>query len=372
MPTSNGGPMAADWRDGLEVGERSIIASDNQRELVVTRTCSDKFASQLAAIRFGTSGIRYFRRDVPKQLAGLSEPLFVELYLHGELSGTYVLSSQALVAAGREWPGIYRSGLSIRDGARGDGNGRWLVERTLDWLHAALARRGEYALAWGCIEARNERSRELLMSLGAVHSGRLTSRLVYRQWPRLKVAVVSPAGEAASGIEQAILADPGAAVRPRPLVDEHYRALCSGGRWVAGARVQTGSIRFDRMGFPWDGLQAGLLRFSGAARKRFDPEDFRYLRLTDLHVDADHLACWPDFLTTLLHEFDRHMAMLILDPLDPVAERLAEAGLFGPFSRATSAKVDVLAQVLGADGGAPELRAALSGAGPTSLVPLEA
>ena len=241
------------------------------------------------------------------------------------------------------------------------------MELTLGWLAAGAAASGAPSLSWGCIEAGNARSLHTLLGAGARELGVLESSTVYRQWPRerLELQCVEPAAE------------PGLAAA----VQEGRRdcviapALGSGGAYfahrrqagiLAGARVHRTQVDLHTIGGAWDLLDRYLLRYSKAARKRFDPRCFTYLSLSDLVIRPGHERLWADFLSSLLARHEAYMAMLVTDPRSELHARLARAGLFGRLSRIARQRL----RVVGTAWNWPASPQGLPGEGPTGLGPL--
>ena len=81
-----------------------------------------------------------------------------------------------------------------------------------------------------------------------------------------------------------------------------------------------------------------------AARRRYDPQNFRYLRLADVVIRPGETSVWRDFLSTLLARHDAHMAMFMLDPESQAYSLLHEAGLLGRFAANTRQHIEVMAQ----------------------------
>ncbi len=328
----------------IGVDGQAEIANDELRSLSLRLATSpgSPLRQHLSAMLFGSSGVRYRRLDVGEQLARLPCPVFLELHCADRLIGSYVFSALPIRAAGQEALGIYRCMLTIHPDFAGQGLGRWMAGEALGWLKSATSGIGKPVLTWGCVDRRNERSLQLLESLGAESLGNLCSTLVYRQWPRRRIAV-----------EGADWAGPGTAMRDS--MDECgviTQGFVAGERlrvqgdepMLAEATITETGLAMEQMGGRWDVLYRRLLKHAGPARRRFDPANFRYLRMNDLVVTPENIGQWPAFISTLLARRELHMAMFVLDPQSMHYRLLDEAGVFGQFGRATRQDLEVMGQ----------------------------
>lgn len=327
--------------------ERVLIAEEPGRGLRLEATPSpgEAFIDRLEESVFGSAGLRYRRLDIRERLDDRGGVVCIELWHERHLAGTYLLSPRDLVVHGEPTRGVYRSLLTIDRALQGRGLGRYLVRHALDWLAATAE---QPLVTWGCIERDNERSRSLLASLGARRVAGLESRLVYRQWPRARVDVSRFDRADASSFTAALqLTENDCAIRDATIGGGNYFAVTGDDGIVAGARAIMTSVEMMPTGSRWDAFYAQLVRFLPPARRRFDPRNFRYLRLDDLVVRPGSETVWPDFLSTLMTIYDVHMAMFVLDPRAGLTRSLERAGLFGRFAAATRQHVDVMATGFG-------------------------
>ncbi len=329
----------------LEIRAEQLIDEDRSRGLAILARpdASPAFLSQLERTEFGSAGLRYRRLGIEAQLARLPHPVFLELHEHDEVIGTYAISRSRIACGEQHADGLYRGLLTLNLNARGAGHGRFFVSRVLDWLAESAKSSAGPVISWGCIERRNERSLELLRSVGAQRLGTLESAMAYRQWPRRRVSVdvIDDPQAIASACEEAHrdcgLRRIGSSATP-------FYALAGDARIDAGARATMTAIKLERSGGLFERLFDSLMRSVPAARRRYDPQNFRYLRLADVVMRPGKTAVWPDFLATLLAKHDAHMAMFMLDPGSQAYSLLDEAGMFGRFAASTRQHVEVLAQ----------------------------
>lgn len=355
-------------RIGFAGRERIAVESGQGLELFVSRQASDDFVGHLEHAEFGTSGIRYRRLDVREQLKRLASPVFVELRKDGRLAGTYALAVAGLRIEGAPSVGVYRALLHVEDRFKRRGLGHWLVENTLEWIADTFRAAGQPVFSWGCIESANERSIRLLRTLGARPVGRVETSLVYRQWPRARIALDQVDGRELASLNARrieTLDDCGLIVETALPGD--YFCVRRNGEIVAGARACLTRLRMSTMGGTWDALYRHVLRHAPPARRRFDPEDFRYLRLSDPLFVAGEEDVWADFLSSLMDRFGVHMTMFALDPNSRLHRQLSAAKVFGRFGRATRQSIEVLGQAWHCD---PNLVGRVTGL-PLGIGPLD-
>lgn len=322
--------------------DKVLLHEDNERGLSISARPDFEadFLALLQQTEFGTAGVRYRRLGLEEQLRRLRQAVFVELRERGRLLGTYALTACALSFDDQKVTGIYRGLLAVAPHAQGKGLGRHIVERTFDWLGTRNA--GRPTLTWGCIESQNSRSRLLLQSAGARKLGSLESLLTYRQWPRKRIEIEDrvEAETIAAAFEQSRA---GYGVTAIDTDTERYFAVSGEEGIVAGARATLTHVDMLSAGGVWDLFYEKIMRRVPAARRRYDPRNFRYLRLTDIIVRPGYEQIWGDFVSTLLARHEAYMAMFLLDPQGSAYLGLEKAGLFGRFAASTKQRIDVLA-----------------------------
>ena len=334
--------------------EDETLHEDHDRALrIVARLqASPAFIRQLEDTEFGTAGLRYRRLALPEQIARLPNAVFLELEREHKLVGTYAVAARELHTPDGPAKGLYRGLLTLSRDARREGLGRYLVERTFDWLERRSAVGPAPVISWGCIERNNLRSLSLLQTMGASTLGTLQSMLTYRQWPRSRVTVDELGETDTRAVIKSALETSyrDCGLRAADTTTERYLAVTDESGVVAGARATLTRLNMVSSGSRWDFFYAGLMRHVPAARRRFDPRNFTYVRLSDVVVRPGRERLWRDLLPTIMARHDAHMAMFMLDPRSKVYTRLAEAGLFGRFAAATRQEILVLAQAWNAPG----------------------
>lgn len=330
----------------LEVPADGIVYDDPESGAAIRayHSPSDEFITMLSGLRFGGDGLKYRRLNVAEQLARLPSPSYVELELNGHLVGSYMLANTSLESGKGPIDGVYRGLLGLEPDARDRGLGRTLVAETLRWIERCAIQAERPLLSWGCIEASNVRSMELLGSLGAERLGELESLTVFRQWPKRSIDAQRLEADALGDIEQGLATSyADCALRSVAGDTNGYWAVTDDTGIVAGARALLTRVDMTRTGSAWDAAWQRLLRFIPPAKRRFDPRNFTYLRLSDVVVRAGHEDVWRELLPTLLAEHDAYLGMFVLDTDSEARRRLGRAGLFGRLTASTRQRIAILA-----------------------------
>ena len=303
------------------------------------------FASLLESVTFGTSGLRYRRLHAAAQLARLHDPVFVAAREGGTFVGGYALDRRALRVGDRATRGVYRGALAVAADAQGRGVGRALAARGREWIDALARATGEPVLSWGCIDADNHRSLEVLRGAGADAVGGLTMLMLYRQRPRERLALEALAPGRDSR-EAAVLARTERDCAARDLTSSASPglALVDGDGVRVGARVAPSVYRIETMGRALDALVRVTVTPFAPARRRFDPTAFRYLRFSDVALREGAERDWPAFVSSALARHEAHFGLLFLDPRGRLHGRLRRVGAFGRLVHGTSASLRVMAR----------------------------
>lgn len=306
---------------------------------------SEALTRLIERTRFGTSGLRYRRLGVAQALARTRGGVFLSLTQDNEVIGSYVLEQHPLLAGQRAVCGVYRSQLCVAPESQGRGFGRLIVEKSLSWLDEQAGKTSVPVISYGCIESGNSRSLGLLKSARTSALGHLHTQMVYRQWPRRKVAFerLDAVGDRrVRDIQAAAYQDCGLTYAAP--TDNTFFAVTRDNVVVAGAHANVVRLNFDRMGQPWDFLSDHVFAHVGPARRRFDPRNFRYLKLDGVVAAPGSERVWRNLISTLLAEHGVHMAMFTLDDASQVSRRLSEGGVFGRIARSTRQRLAVIAR----------------------------
>lgn len=292
------------------------------------------YAMFLEQQAFGSEGLRYRRLGMAERLAHLPGAHFLSLEHKGQLAGSYVLMPLVVHRPQGVMDGCYRGLLSVTPKWQGQGLGAALVSVARELLAADAAANHRPLLGWGCIESDNTRSLRTLQASGGVPLGVLESSTVYRQWPREKVELVQLDPQQQADIQAAVLeCQSDCALRMAQAGGGSYYAVTGEAGILAGARVLRTQVDMLNIGGAWDFLDRHLLRYSKAARRRFDPHCFTYLSLSELVIRPGLEKLWPRFLSSLLARHGCYMAMLVLDPRSRLHQQFSVSGLFRRGSR---------------------------------------
>lgn len=170
--------------------------------------------------------------------------------------------------------------------------------------------------------------------------------LVYRQWTgrHAEVELINDAALIDAALNAAT-ADCG--LRARSESSAPFFGIIESGALVAGARAELRRLDFASTGQRWPRAYGAIIDLFEPARRRFDPREFRYLRLSDVVATRPASRRWRLLIRDLLDRYSAHMALFVLDPRREACAALEDAGLFNRFSRLTRQRIAVLANTSG-------------------------
>ncbi len=285
-----------------------------------------------ASVTFGPATQRYRRLQLDRQVQRFAEPVFFSARAGRELLGIYVLDKRRLLFAGCPMTGYYRALFAVREDRRGEGIGTLLAGRAMEWIDAAARLADTPILSYGCIASDNAASLSVLTGQGGVSLGTLTSRLLYRQWPRASqrltdlipsataLPIGQPSSTSAVDVTRCDLPLLG-------FVDAGGNNDGAGAVRLA-AHVGISAIAMAEAGAATQLALRVLVRPWRFARRRFDPESLTYLRISHLYVRPDCTQEAEVFLQALLARFDAHYALLVTNSGSVLESILADTGLF--------------------------------------------
>ncbi len=304
---------------------------------------SEELVEFLESVHFGGEGLRYRRTRLARSLGALPSSTWLLLRDAKQLiRGSYLLETTPSTLGEHRVESVYRGLLAIDPALRRQGHGKRLVESAFEQIESGSA--GQPTLSWGLIERENIASRRLLESFGASEVGAVESRLIYRQWPKQSGGLAKLEGRALHEYEMAL----GNATAPSGLSLTAPVALPAFGllryeRVTAAARVSRSSIDLGAGGPIARFLHRHAYSRFRAIGKRYDRRAFTWLGIHDPLVLPDHEGDWQEFIAGLLAAHDVHMALFTLDPASRASAILQDAGVFGPFARATRQELRVVA-----------------------------
>ncbi|MDJ0917427.1 MAG: GNAT family N-acetyltransferase [Woeseiaceae bacterium] len=320
-----------------------IYADKNGHELVCHESASEAFIAQLASTEFGTSELRYRRLDCEQVASRLDDARFLELTKRGELIGTYMFCPQRLAIGDVELSGTYRGLLTVAPEHRSSGVSRLLVREALAWLRQQAD--GQPHVTFGCIDLGNQRSIRLLQSVGVRQFGELRSMLVYRHLTARSDSV--DVVDSTARITEALQAGYGdCGLRPLHESNGPFYGIADGGTLVAGARAELVRLNLAAPDSYWPRVYGAMIDVFPPGKRRFDPREFRYVRLFDVVARENSAAAWRTLLKDILDRHGAHMAMFVMDPRRETYAELERAGLFGRLSRLTRQNIAVVGNAL--------------------------
>ena len=166
--------------DGSSSGGREIWSVDGDQVVEATRRPPADWCAQVAAIEYGTDGLRYVSPDVGAVVRHVGAAgRYVALREGGRLLGTYLIVDRPAAMAG--WPVrlSYRTALTVAPTEGGRGLGSALTAATR--RHLLAPERGA-RVVYGLVDPTNTRSRALAVKAGYHKTG--TLRVVPLLWPR--------------------------------------------------------------------------------------------------------------------------------------------------------------------------------------------
>jgi len=326
-----------------------VLTSDLRHlELCVADTAPAGIERLLESVVFGTSGLRYQRRQVRGQLERFNKPVFISLQSTNELVGVYVLDQRQLCFRDQPILGIYRGMLSVASDFQGRGLGKQLGHIATAWMEEIADKEGCPVLTFGFVEASNTRSNNLLKSLDHQVLGQQDVFLVYRQNPQQEI-MLTPFTTTAFGVESVglelthadcLLRDITPSSLPGFAVTDQHGVRVS-------ARVAIIEIAPQSLGKTADWMVRLLVRPFAPARKRFDGRVFRFLKLTDLVLRPGCEDDWQPFVSSLLHQHNMYFASVQLATDSALLTRLQRLRAFSPWLQPAAQQVQILGRPVG-------------------------
>jgi len=317
-----------------------LIPSVPQSDVAITPFAPDGVEGLLEDIVFGTSGLRYRRRQVAEQLMRFNDPTFIALRVADTLAGVYVLDKRQLICGNRPALGLYRGLLSVAENYQGKGIGKQLGEAAAAWINETASDATQPTLTFGFVEADNTRSRNMLHGFGHRAISEQVARLIYRQNPSLERPLTS-ISEIDANLELIGLELTHADCSLRDITSSPlpgYAITDSDGLRIS-ARVSPVEIAPQTLGRAADWMVRLLVTPFAPARKRFDPRAFRYLKLTSIVLRPGCEADWHPFVGSLLHQYGLHFASVQLDVNSALLTRLQRIRGFTPWLRPADQRV---------------------------------
>ncbi len=312
----------------------------------------------IESVPFGSTNYR--RIDLARTLGALDNATYLSLEDDDSVVGSYVLAGTGAHLDDEPIASVYRGLLAVDPALRRSGHGKRLVESAFEGFASA----NEPLITWGLIERENEASLGLLESLGSTAIASVSTRLVYRQWPKPSARFVRLRDDAERRYSALVSAPSAGLVLEAPSELPAY-GLVEDGELLAAARISRAAVDLG----PGGPLARFMHRYGysryRALGKRFNRRALRWLGIHDPLIVPGHAAQWHEFLSALFAEHDVHMALFTFDVLHEQAAMLDEAGLFGRFADATRQELSFVASGYGLPAGwAEKIRATPIRGGP--------
>ena len=277
---------------------------------------SEPHADMIDAVQrlgFGSEGLRYQRLNVHAQLQRFASPVFFHATSQKQLIGSYVLDKRELLVNQQAVTAYYRGLLSVEERWQGHGIGRQLAKAARHWMEETAP--AKPVLSYGCIDQSNTRSLKLLQAEGAFIAGSLSMYMMYHQWPAQRCDLVelhSIDPQQLRVMTEAIYGHYG--IRDISHCAQPGYALVDADGIVASARISDTSFRITQMGKLAKWTTRCLVTPFAVARKRFDPDCFRYIGFSEVLIRPGCEASWPRFVSTVLAQRQCHFGAVYVDP----------------------------------------------------------
>ena len=316
-------------------------------ELVVKRT-SQPLTGLVPLIEhtvFGSDGLRYKRLNVDAQLQRFNDPTYFQALLYGELVGSYVLDRRSLLIRNEAVTGYYRGVLAVATQMQGRGIGKRLTETAGRWLQETAG--DTPLLSYGCIDQSNKRSLHVLKSTGALPGPSLSMYMMYRQWPRARCELVTEdvvSVQACTALADEVYAD----CQIRDISDSNLPLLVledANGVAIA-ARIADNAFQITAMGTMARWGTRFLVSPFAPARKRFDPDQFRYLSLSNVLIRPGCESLLSDFVSTILARYHCHFAAVFVDPNSRLFQQIQKANRITSFMHSKKGSIQVVTRLL--------------------------
>ena len=295
------------------------------------------------ATTFGSDGLRYQRLNVQAQLDRFNAPVYFHALLDDELCGIYVLDKRSLLIDGQTVTAYYRGVLAVAMPLQGQGIGKRLTQSASQWLSAQA--QTSPLVSYGCIDQSNTRSLQVLSATGAESGAALSMYMMYRQWPRKRCDLQPLSAvhdEQLQEFKNKLYAD----CRVRDVSTSKLPGfLINDDAGIAiSARVTTTSFKIMQMS-PFARWSTRLfVRPFPPARKRFNPDCFRYVSFNDVCIRPGCESCWSDFVSSVLAKHECHFGAVYVDPRSRLFYQLQGANPMTRFMHSTQGSICVVSK----------------------------
>ncbi|MBX2880853.1 MAG: GNAT family N-acetyltransferase [Granulosicoccus sp.] len=294
----------------------------------------------LESITFGTDGLRYQRLDVARQMQRLNHPVFFSAWSGTDLVGSYILDRRNLMVHHQPMQGYYRGALAVHPSWQGKAIATKLTGKAMRWQEEQSAS----SLSYGCIDKENLRSLKVLSKHGAEFVAHLNMLMLYRQWPRKQLELVPLDDQLKNNEDQlsaqthkdcsvrdiTVHANPGYALTDHEGIAISARVALTAFRIMSMSRFAIWSTRLFVT--PWP-----------PARRRFNPNHFSYLSLSNVLIRKGCESKWPAFVSTIMASHNVHFAAVYLDSGSSLFQTLRASQPLGRLRRNSKGNIHIVA-----------------------------
>jgi len=327
--------------------------------------------SLVQATTFGTEGLQYRRLDVQSQIDRFAEATFFHALSDDKLVGVYILDKRHLQIDGQVLTGYYRGVLAVATHYQGAGVGKYLTSAARTWMSKQAAQRP--IVSFGCIDQSNARSLNLLQSGGATSLASLSMYMMYRQWPRRCCELVSL--ESVPTEKLRLAADETYAdcrLRDVSASKQSGFVLHDDGGVAICACASVTSFQITAMGSVATRCTRLFVVPFLPARKRFDPDCFRYVSFSNVTIRRGCEKLWPRFVSSVLAHHQCHFGAVFVDPHSCLFARLQKAQFLPRFFPASQGSISVVWQAFSDSSTDTESLIRNGSATPVHLWPIDA
>jgi RimJ/RimL family protein N-acetyltransferase len=276
---------------------------------------------------YGTNGIRYRQTGQEVKIHDLEKPMFFQLYERHELIGMYCLDERTLVMTETDAvTGFYGRYLAVEKQYAGRGYGHALKRQAIRYASATTPKPH---LFYSYIEAKNTRSLRISEREGFASVSMLATYIFRRYAPkrdnrfaRLDKAELAGMSAKLSSyyIQHSYRTFAGIGYQ------DNYFVLEERGEIVAG--IQANPVRWQFAQMPGIGgwITMNLLPQLSATKRFFNPENYSFLALEGLYLNAPRADLLFALLESVLAHFGMHSALWLLDQKDPANQLLGQTG----------------------------------------------
>jgi hypothetical protein len=324
--------------------EITLTKSYPSIQLLKSAVASEAFQVMADATIYGTPGkMRYAHVKSVEKIKTLQHTSFLEFKRNDQTLGIVALVGHQLHVAKQRVSGLYVRYFSMntpmrsdRQRAKKEGEKRGVLHHMIKELFdepekLTIESLGEKAIVYAFVESTNERSLNMVKSMGFQPSRQLVTLLFSRFYPNQKLKIVSLSEEQIPQIKELLHSY----YKDYNLVHdfneswENYYIHEVEGEVICGVKLETNTWRiFEMPGF--DGwLFRNVLPRVPILNRIFQKDKIDFIGIERLYIRPSHEYLLPDFLETLCAQFGVTKAMIGVDNKSPLHHLLKTKGKLG-------------------------------------------